>query len=166
VDGVLTRSAYPFTIAPDVYGGYGLAVTDQRHRAVVNGIYSPGLGVQVSGLYFYGSGSRFATRYGSDVRDVALSQMATQRLRPNGTLIDRNNFVGVPLHRVDMRVQKSMTFGRRSVSGIVDVFNLINRANYGSYTLSETSASYGKPSYNSNLAYQARMLQFGFRLAF
>ena len=166
VDGVLTRAAYPFTIAPDVYGGSGLAVTDQRHRAVVNGIYSPGLGVQVSGLYFYGSGSRFATKYGSDVRDVGFGQMATQRLRPNGTLIDRNNFVGLPLHRVDMRVQKSLTFGRRSISGIVDVFNVFNRANYGSYTLTETSASYGKPSYNSNLAYQARMLQFGCRFAF
>jgi carboxypeptidase family protein len=166
VDGMLTRMPYAFTIAPDVYGGYGPAVTDQRHRAVVNGIYSPGLGIQISGLYFYGSGSRFATRYGSDVRDVGFNQMATQRLRPNGTLIDRNNFVGLPLHRVDMRVQKSVAFGRRSLSGIVDVFNVFNHSNYGSYTLTETSASYGKPSYNSNLAYQARMLQFGFRLAF
>ena len=165
VDGMLTRMPYAFTIAPDVYGGDGPAVTDQRHRAVVNGIYSPGLGIQISGLYFYGSGSRFATRYGSDVRDVGFNQMATQRLRPNGTLIDRNNFVGLPLHRVDMRVQKSVAFGRRSLSGIVDVFNVFNHSNYGSYTLTETSASYGKPSYNSNLAYQARMLQFGFRLA-
>ena len=166
VNGMLTRMPYAFTIAPDVYGGDGPAVTDQRHRAVVNGIYSPGLGIQISGLYFYGSGSRFATRYGSDVRDVGFNQMATQRLRPNGTLIDRNNFVGLPLHRVDMRVQKSVAFGRRSLSGIVDVFNVFNHSNYGSYTLTETSASYGKPSYNSNLAYQARMLQFGFRLAF
>ena len=65
-----------------------------------------------------------------------------------------------------MRVQKSIVFGHRSLSGIVDVFNLLDRANYGSYTLTETSAAYGKPSYNSNLAYQARMVQFGFRLAF
>jgi carboxypeptidase family protein/TonB-dependent receptor-like protein len=166
VNGSLARAPYGFTIAPDIYGGYGLAVTDQRHRAVVNGIYSPGLGIQVSGLYFYGSGSRFATKYGSDVRDVGFNLMATQRLRPNGTIIPRNNFVGLPLHRVDMRVQKSLALGRRSISGILDVFNLFNRANYGFYTLTETSASYGNPSYNSNLAYQARMLQFGFRLAF
>jgi hypothetical protein len=92
--------------------------------------------------------------------------MATQRLRPNGTIIARNDFVGLPIHRVDVRVQKSLAFGRRTLSGIVDVFNLFNRANYGSYTLTETSALYGKPSYNSNLAYQARMVQFGFRLAF
>ena len=166
VDGSLTRTPYAFTIAPDIYGGSGLATTDQRHRAVINGIYSPGLGIQVSGLYFYGSGSRLATKYGSDVRDVGFGLMATQRLRPNGSIIPRNNFVGLPLHRVDMRVQKSIAFGHRSLSGIVDVFNLLNRANYGSYTLTETSAAYGKPSYNSNLAYQARMVQIGFRLAF
>jgi len=133
---------------------------------VLNGIYSPGLGIQVSGLYFYGSGQRMATKYGSDVRDVGFSLMAQQRLRPDGSIIPRNNFVGLPLHRVDMRLQKQFTMGRRTLAGIVDVFNLLDHTNYGSYTLTESSASYGKPSYNSNLAYQARMLQFGFRIAF
>ena len=166
VNGTLTRTPYSFPIAQDIGGDYGLATTDQRHRAVFNGIYSPGLGIQVSGLYFYGSGSRMATKYGSDVRDVGFGGMATQRLRPDGSIIPRNNFVGLPLHRVDMRVQKSIALGHRSLSGIVDVFNLLDRANYGSYTLTETSAAYTKPSYNSNLAYQARMVQFGFRLAF
>ena len=113
VDGSLTRTPYAFPIAKDIGGDYGLATTDQRHRAVFNGIYSPGLGIQVSGLYFYGSGSRMATRYGSDVRDVGFGGMATQRLRPDGSIIPRNNFVGLPLHRVDMRVQKSITLGRR-----------------------------------------------------
>ena len=87
-------------------------------------------------------------------------------MRPNGTIIPRNNFVGLPIHRVDMRVQKSFALGRRSISGMVDVFNVFNRANYGSYTLTETSAAYRNPSYNSNLAYQARMVQIGFRVAF
>ena len=153
-------------MAKDIAGEYGLAATDQRHRAVFNGIYAPGFGIQVSGLYFYGSGARMAKRYGSDIRDVGFNLMATQRLRPDGSFIPRNNFVGLPIHRVDLRVQKSIVLGGRTISGIVDVFNVFDRANYGSYTLTETSASDGKPSYNSNLAYQARMLQFGVRLAF
>ena len=82
------------------------------------------------------------------------------------TSFGRNDFVGLPIHRVDVRVQKAIAIGHRSLAGIVDVFNVFNRANYGSYTLTETSASYGKPSYNGNLAYQARMVQFGFRVAF
>src|SRR4029077_10590321 len=129
VNGSLMRTPYAFTIAPDIYGGYGLATTDQRHRAVVNGIYSPGLGIQVSGLYFYGSGQRMAVRDGSDVRDTGFG--SSQRLRPDGTIIPRNGFVGLPLHRVDLRVQKSIAFGHRTLSGIVDVFDLFNRANYG-----------------------------------
>ena len=36
---------------------YGLAITDQRHRAVFNGIWQMGYGFQLSGLYFFGSGS-------------------------------------------------------------------------------------------------------------
>jgi len=39
------------------------------------------------------------------------------------------------------------------------VFNVFNHANYGSYTTNENNANYGKPSFNSNLAYQPRMLQ-------
>ena len=48
----------------------------------------------------------------------------------------------------------------------IEVFNVFNHENYGSYTTQESSASYGQPSFNSNLAYQARMLQLGFRFAF
>jgi hypothetical protein len=75
--------------------------------------------------------------------------------------------VSDPIHRVDMRVQKRIGLGgNRSIAGVFEVFNLFNHENYGSYTTQESSASYGQPSFNSNLAYQARMLQLGFRLAF
>src|SRR6185503_4559491 len=105
VDGSLTRTPLDFAVAKDIAGEYGLAVTDQRHRAVINGIYAPGLGIQVSGLYFYGSGQRMAVRYGSDLRDTGFG--SSQRLRPDGSLIPRNSFVGLPIHRVDLRAQKS-----------------------------------------------------------
>jgi len=46
------------------------------------------------------------------------------------------------------------------------VFNLFDRANYGAYTLQESSPKYGQPNSSSNLAYAPRTLQLGFRLAF
>jgi hypothetical protein len=52
------------------------------------------------------------------------------------------------------------------VDGLVEVFNLFNHANYGSYTLAESNASYGKPIQNTSLAYQPRMVQLGFRIIF
>jgi hypothetical protein len=38
------------------------------------------------------------------------------------------------------------------------------RANYD--TTSESTAAYGKPSFNNNVAYQPRIVQLGFRIAF
>ena len=154
-------------MAPDLGGEYSLAAGDQRHRAVFNGIWDVGAGVQVSGLYFFGSGTRRTTSYGGDLRNVGGTAVSEQRLRPDGTIVPRNDFVSDPIHRVDMRVQKRIGLGgNRSIAGFVEVFNLFNHENYGSYTTQESSASYGQPSFNSNLAYQARMLQLGFRLAF
>jgi hypothetical protein len=56
--------------------------------------------------------------------------------------------------------------GNRSVDGIVEVFNLFNHENYGSYTTQQSNANYGRPSFDSNVAYQPRIVQVGFRFAF
>jgi len=167
VDGQLTRGELGFEVAKDLGGEYSLAAGDQRHRAVFSGIYEAGLGIQVSGMYFFGSGTRRTTTYGGDLRNAGGTSVSEQRLRPDGTIVPRNGLVGDPIHRVDMRLQKKVGLGgNRSIAGVVEVFNLLNHENYGSYTTQESSASYGLPSFNSNLAYQARMLQLGFRFAF
>ena len=121
-----------------------------------------GRGLQLSGLYFFGSGQRFATTYGGGDRP---------RLRTAGpqagTIVPRNNLVGAAIHRVDLRVMQHITLrGRAGVDGIVEMFNVFNRANYGSYTTAESNPSYGKPVQNVGLAYQPRMLQLGFRFTF
>ncbi len=155
-----------FKVAPDLGGEYTLAAGDQRHRAVVNGIWQLKHGLQLSGLYFFGSGLRYGTAYGGDLRGVGVAGVG--RLRPDGTLVPRNNFVGKPLHRVDFRAQQRIHIvGRGSIDGMFEVFNVFNHANYGSYTTVEAlGALYGQPSQNSNVAYQPRMLQLGFRFAF
>lgn len=155
----------PFAVAQDLGGEYGLAVTDQRHRAVFNGIWDAGLGFQLSGLYFYGSGERFSTNFGGDRR--TLGSGGTGRLRVNGTIVPRNDLVGGSIHRVDARIQRRFSFGDRlSFDGIFEVFNLFNRENFGSYVTQESNARYGQPSDNINKAYQPRQLQLGFRVAF
>ena len=160
-----TAPATGFPVAPDLGGEYSLGVTDQRHRAVFNGIWDAGYGFQVSGLYFFGSGYRFATNYGGDLRDSGASSEG--RLRPDGSVVPRNAFVGRPVHRVDARVQRRIGLGgRAALDGILEVFNVFNHANYGSYVTSESNVNYGKPSFNNNVAYQPRMVQLGFRLAF
>jgi hypothetical protein len=159
----------PFPTAPDLGGEYAISEGDQRHRAVFNGILELPYAFQLSGLYHYGSGMRYATVWNQDLRGLGTNrtQSVEIRLRPDGSIIPRNNLVGDPIHRVDMRVQRRFAFGSRAkFDGIFEMFNVFNRANYGSYEINERSSSYGQPQQNSLTAYAPRMLQLGFRLAF
>jgi Carboxypeptidase regulatory-like domain len=176
-DGVMARREVGFPLAPDLGGEYGYAGSvvgggfgqagDQRHRAVLNGVWDVGYGFQVSGIYFYGSGERFATNTGVDRRGEGVNAASELRLRADGTITPRAAIVGDPIHRMDLRLQKRQPlFGRVTVDGLLEVYNLFNHANYGSYTTNESNAQYGKPSFNGNVAYQPRMLQLGFRVAF
>jgi hypothetical protein len=53
-----------------------------------------------------------------------------------------------------------------TIDGMIEVFNLLNHKNFGSYTTQESNARYGQPSFNANVAYQPRIAQLGFRFAF
>ena len=155
----------PFAVAPDIGGERSFAGTDQRHRLVFNGIWQVGYGLQVSGIYFYGSGQRFQAICGCDARGLQIGSV--DRMRLDGTIIPREAFVGQPIHRVEMRLQERVPLGgRRSVDGFVEVFNLFDRANYGAYDLVENSSTYGKPAPSPNLSYAPRTVQLGFRVAF
>jgi hypothetical protein len=159
-----------FPVAPDLGGEYTLAITDQRHRATLNGIWQVGYGFQVSGLYFYGSGARFPSTYGGDRRNTGSTAGGGAfggRVRPDGSIVPRNDLVGLPLHRVDLRLQRRFQFaGRVGLDGIFEVYNLFNHENYGSYTTQESNRNYGLPQPNPNIVYQPRMLQLGFRATF
>jgi len=154
-----------FAVAADLGGEYGLAISDQRHRAVINGIWDAPYGFTVSGLYFHGSGMRFATSAGGDRRNLGVPGQS--RLRADGSIATRNEFVGEPLRRVDTRIMKRVAVGRRvRFDGILDIFNLFNAKNYGSYTTVESSANYLRPVRVVEVAYSARQAQFGFRVTF
>ena len=159
------HTVVPFSVAPDLGGEYGPAVTDQRHRAVFNGIFEVGKGFQLSGLYFFGSGQRQETICGGDRRDIQ-GASPPARLCANGTITPRNDFVQDPIHRIDMRLQQRIPLGPVSVDGILEIFNAFDRANFQSYVLDSSSPIYGTPIFSSNLSYAPRTMQLGFRLTF
>jgi Carboxypeptidase regulatory-like domain/TonB dependent receptor len=179
---------YSGVVAPDMGPMYQLTATDQRHRATFNGIWDLGKGFQLSGLYFFGSGERRSTSWGSDLRNTGGANYGI--LTPAGTtaeslgavcgctakgqvfngqfLLDRAQLVGDPIHRVDARFQERLPLGgRRNVELMFEVFNLFNHANYGSYTTTFSSgAQYGKPSFSTSTAYLPRIVQLGVHLTF
>ena len=157
-----------FAVPADLGGDYSLAPTDQRHRFVFNGIWQVGRGFQVSGLYFYGSGERMDRIYSADLRDIGRGFEAFgERLRPDGTIVPRADFVGDPIHRVDLRLQQRVPIaGRVAIDGMLEAFNLFDRANFGSYDTDEASPRFGLPNASTNLAYASRTVQLAFRLRF
>ena len=172
------QTLVPFPVAADMGDEYGLAVTDQRHRAVFNGIWDVGRGFQMSGLYFFGSGQRQETGCGGDRRD---QQGASPPARlcapgtridggivvPQGVIVPRNNFVQDPIHRIDMRAQQRIPLGgRMNVEGMLELFNLFDRANYQSYVLDMSSPIFGTPQASTNISYAPRTMQLGFRVTF
>ncbi len=163
---------YTGAVPADIGNERSLTVTDQRHRAVFNGIYDVGHGFQVSGIYFYGSGQRDQIVCGCDARGLQITSI--DRLRnaadthgPAGSIIPRASFIGDPIHRVEMRLlQRIPLHGKANLAGSLEVFNLFNRKNYGSYNLQETSPTFGAPNSSTNLSYAPRTVQLGFRLTF
>ena len=164
-DGLITRRSPGFALAKDLGGEYSLASTDQRGRLTANGIWDIGRGLQLSGIYFYGSGNRRQVEAGRDYGNEGRS--SEERLRADGTIIERNGFQSEPIHRVDMRIQQRIPLGGSvGIDGMFEIFNLLNHKNFGSYTLDESNSNFGEPSTNSNIAYAPRVMQVGFRLTF
>jgi hypothetical protein len=150
----------PFPVAEDLGGpgGWTFAESDQRHRAVFNGIWQVGRGFQLSGLHYFGAGNRGSSNYGGDRR--GLGSGGEQRLRPDGTIVPKNAFIQPAQNRTDIRVQQRLPLPRVPIDLIAEAFNVFNRPNWELET-QESSADYGE-----RVAAQYRSAQFGFRMTF
>jgi hypothetical protein len=165
----------PMTLAPDIAENDWFLTGAQRNRVTFNGIWQGPYGLQVSGLYIYGDNGFNTAISGVDVWSVGSTGtagsagLAGGRRRMDGSIIPRNNFDLPSLHRVDARIQRRFALGPRvRLDGIVEVFNLFNRANYDPtlFVFNEANARFGQPNSSTTLAYSPRMLQFGFRTQF
>ena len=170
--GVFTCDA-PITVHPVLQYDHFRAA-DQMHRLTFNGIWQLPYGFQASGLYFFGDNGKVTPVSGVDVLGiggmggpVTPTSPTPGRLRADGTIIERNSFNRSDLHRVDVRLLKRFNLGSRAaVEGMVEVFNLFDHANYNAFVTNEAARNYGAPSFDSNIAFQPRTMQFGFRVTF
>jgi hypothetical protein len=75
--------------------------------------------------------------------------------------------VGLPLRKVDLRLTKEVKLhGNVKLTGIAEVFNLFNHANYGAYNAQINSPTFGQPRQNALNSYLPRVMQFAFRVGF
>jgi hypothetical protein len=149
-----------FETVPDLGGEWGFSADDQRHRMVLNGIWQVGGGFQVSALHFFAAGIRQPHTYGGDVRGTGAN--FSQRLRPDGTIVPRNDLIAPPQNRTDVSFRQRIPLGGRvALDGIWEIFNAFNRPNWGIGTQESTPAQFLQ-----HTSAQVRTMQFGFRLTF
>jgi Carboxypeptidase regulatory-like domain/TonB-dependent Receptor Plug Domain len=120
----------------DPHSEKGRASQDQRHRLVISGLYQFPWRVQFSTIVTAASGRPFTPLAGVDLNgDGDGGAFPSDRARVNpadpSTSVSRNSQTMRSQFIVDSRLSKRFTLnGRWALDGIVDVFNLLNRANY------------------------------------
>jgi hypothetical protein len=154
---------------------------DQRHALTINGSYLWKWGIQWSGSFHFGSGQAFATTgganpFGGTVTDRLYAATAKTYNDPQQdiastvagyNIVKRDSLYGNNIYRLDTRLSKIFTVKERyRFIPMFEAFNLFNHANFGSFNGVVTSATFGLPAQNTNLAYAARMLQFAGRFEF
>lgn len=84
-----------------------------------------------------------------------------------GAIAPRNALRGLPLHKVDLRITRDINLpGGIKLTGIAEVFNLFNHANYGAYNTQINSPTFGQPRQNALNAYLPRVWQFAGKISF
>jgi hypothetical protein len=84
-------------------------------------------------------------------------------------IMDRNALRGRNIHRIDSRLQETIPIHERyKVILAVEAFNLFNHSNYGNYSATASSSTYGNPASTSGnpVEFAARQLQFIGRFQF
>jgi hypothetical protein len=81
-----------------------------------------------------------------------------------GQQVPRNAFQGLPIHRFDLRLSKTVSIPGTPIriTGMLEAFNLFNRTNWGAYNTAVNLPTFGRPS----SAFQPRTGQLAFRVAF
>jgi hypothetical protein len=139
--GLLTN---PFNISVDD----GPSDQDRRHNLSFEGMYNLPFGIQVSGLFHYGSALPWTV---TSIYDIYF--------RPEA----RNDRRGVAFKDADVRFGKVIKIRERlSATLFWEVFNLFNSNNFYNYAGSLQSSAFGTP--NSELPKRAQ--QGGFRIDF
>jgi len=152
----------PFNIDAE----YAVAANDQRHRLVGNATAFLPYDINFSAILFVGSPRPINIATSLD----PFGSGAGRWLDAQGNTLPKNGERALYWDKkVDFRIVKSVRMlGRTNLQGMLDIFNVFNTANYdpSAYGAQFGTKTYLQPGFSSNLFYQPRMLQVGFRVTY
>ncbi|MGQ0733643.1 MAG: TonB-dependent receptor [Acidobacteriota bacterium] len=147
----------PFNLADE----WAFSASDQRHRFITNTVSRLPWGFQLSSIFFAGSKRPINTRTNLDPFGTGTGRW----LDATGRTIGRNS-ARTPTndYKLDVRIAKTVAVGRVRLQGIVEAFNVLNIENLTTYNGVFGSNTYLQPASSTDIFYQPRQLQFGFRV--
>jgi hypothetical protein len=156
---------------------YTYSSSDQRHRVIANTVMMLPYTIQASAIFFIGSPrviqpatnlDPFGLGYTGRWLDATGATVARDSAR-TGNFLWSDGTAGSGWDRkLDLRFAKTVKVQHIALQGMVDIFNALNIRNTkaSSYTTNVFSKTYLQPSSSTDLFYQPRQIQFGFRVSY
>jgi len=160
---------------------YTYASSDQRHRFAGNAVATLPFRVQLAAIVFVGSPRVVGPSTSLDPFGLGYSGrwLESPSACPCvGTTVPRDSkrtggFLwpdGTPGsgwdRKLDLRMSKSVKVQHVALQGVMDVFNVLNIKNATGYGTNVFAKTYLQPSSSTNLFYQPRQVQLGFRITY
>jgi hypothetical protein len=113
-------------------GEWGPAITDERHRLAVSGVFDVVGGVQASPVFQVGSPRPYTLTAGVDLNGDGINN--DRYMDPaTGRPVAANSQRGDSTYNLDLRLTKSFKLGSdvRKIATFAEFYNLTNKANFG-----------------------------------
>jgi hypothetical protein len=148
----------------------GNAIFDQRHRAVLSGVWSGIWGLHMGGVVTLASGLPY--NYVTGVNNSGDTGATTDRPVINGVVVGRNVGRGAAIYEVSPLVERPITFSEHlRLEPRIEVLNLFNHSNFAGYSGTYGNGAAPGPGFGAPLAgvtnqLQARSIQFHLKAMF
>jgi hypothetical protein len=145
---------------------YATSLNDQRHRVVASVQSSLPWDLTLSGIFLVGS--PYPVNITTSLDPFRLGYTGRWLDASGNTLAKNSVRTGKWDSKLDIRAMKAIRGGKVRVDGIVDVLNLLNQTNYDprQYGTVYGTTRYLQPGSSTNLFYQPRSVQLGFRVSY
>jgi outer membrane receptor protein involved in Fe transport len=149
----------PFNLADE----WAFSASDQRHRFIVNGVTRFRWDIQAAVIFFAGSKRPINTRTNLDPLGAGVGRWldATGRTIPrNSERTTKNDY------KLDLRLSKEVRVGHLRLEGLLEAFNVLNTENFGNFNGVYGALTYLQPANSTDVFYQPRQVQLGFRVTY